>query len=58
MSKYDPPTPTMTQCATTIKKVMKEVQIVRAERQVVDALNQRNGPEPIVSVVNDLPLNS
>lgn len=37
---------------------MQEVQKVRAERQVADALNQRNGPGPLVSVLHDLPLDS
>ncbi len=46
MSKYDSPTPTMTQRDAAIKNTMKEVQRVRAERQV------------IVSVVHDLLLNS
>lgn len=50
--------PTITQRATAIKNAIKEVQKVRAERQVVDALNQRNGPGPMVCVVHDLPLDS
>ena len=58
ISKYDAPTSTITQPAAAIKNAMKEVQRVIAERQVADALNQRNGPEPIISVVHDLPLNS
>ena len=37
---------------------MKEVQKVRAERQVADALNQRNGPQPMISIVHDLSLDS
>ncbi len=58
MSEFDSPTPTITQRATAIKNAMKEVRKVRAERQVADALNQRNGPGPMVSVVHDLPLDS
>ena len=57
MSKYDSPTPTMTQLAKAIKNTMIKMQIVRAERQVVDAINQRNRPGPIVSVIHYLPLN-
>ena len=58
LSKYNAHTPAMTQRAVAIKNAIKEVQRVRAERQVVDALNQWNGPGPIVSVVHDLPINS
>ena len=58
MSEFDAPAPTITQRATAIKNAMKEVQKVRAEKQVADALNQRNGPGPMVSVVHDLPLDS
>ena len=58
MSEFDAPTSTITQRATAIKNAMKEVQKVRAEKQVADALNQRNGPGPMVSVVHDLPLDS
>lgn len=58
MTEYDAPTPTMTQRAAAIKNAMKELQRIRAKRQVVDALNPRNGPGPIVSVVHDRPLDS
>lgn len=58
MSEFDSPIPTITQRAIAIKNAMKEVQRVRAERQVADALNQRNRPGPMVSVVYDLPLDS
>ena len=58
MSEFNSPTPTITQCATAIKNVMKEVQKVRAGKQVIDTLNQRNGPGPMVSVVHNLPLDS
>jgi len=44
MSDSDPPTPTVTQRANAIKKAMAEVRKLRAERQVADALNMRNGP--------------
>lgn len=39
ISEFDAPTPTITQRAAAIKNAMKEVQKVRAERQVADALN-------------------
>ena len=54
MSKFDSPTPTITQHATIIKNTMKKVQKIRAEKQVADVLNQRNRPEPIVSIIYDL----
>jgi hypothetical protein len=56
MTDLDAPSPTVTQRANAIKKAMAEVRKVRAERQVADALAQRNGP--ITSHVHDLPLNS
>jgi hypothetical protein len=46
----------MTQRATTVEKVMTEVRKFRAERQVADALNTRNGL--IVTPIHDLLLNS
>lgn len=56
MTEYDPPSPTVAQRSAAAAKAMKEVQRYRAERQVADALNQRNGP--VVSVLHDLPLNA
>jgi hypothetical protein len=56
MTDLDAPSPTVTQRANAIKKAMAEVCKVRAERQVADALAQRNGPR--TSYIHDLPLNS
>jgi hypothetical protein len=56
MHAMDPPTPSITQRAIAIEKAMIEIRKFRAERQVVDALNTRNGP--IVISVHDLLLNS
>jgi hypothetical protein len=56
MTDLDAPSPTVTQRANAIKKAMAEVRKVRAERQVADALAQRNGPR--TSHIHDLPLNS
>jgi hypothetical protein len=56
MHFMDPPAPSITQRAMTIEKAMIEVRKFRAERQVADALNTRNGP--IVTPILDLPLNS
>ena len=58
MSEFDAPTPIITQRVTAIKNAIKEMQKVRAEKKVADALNQKNEPGPIVSVVHDLPLDS
>ena len=56
MVELDPPSPTVAQRANAIKKAMAEVRKLRAERQVADALNQRNSPR--TDGVHDLPLNS
>jgi hypothetical protein len=56
MHAMDPPAPSITQRAMTIEKAMIEIRKFRAERQVANALNTRNGP--IVTPVHDLPLNS
>jgi hypothetical protein len=56
MTDLDAPSPTVTQRANAIKKAMAEVRKVRAERQVADALAQRNGPR--TSHIHDLPINS
>ncbi|EED11471.1 hypothetical protein TSTA_007610 [Talaromyces stipitatus ATCC 10500] len=47
MVEYDPPAPTITQCAAALKKAMTEVR---------DALNMRNGPAS--TAVHLLPINS
>jgi hypothetical protein len=49
-------TPSITQRAMTIEKVMTEIRKFRAERQIVDALNTRNGS--IIIPIHDLSLNS
>ena len=56
MSELDPPSPSITQRAAAIRKAMEEITKIRAERQVNNALNQRNGPS--VEAIHDLPLNS
>ena len=56
MSELDPPAPSITQRAAAIRKAMEEVLKVRAERQINNALNQRNGPS--VDAIHNLPLNS
>lgn len=58
ISEFNSPIPTITQYATAIKNVIKEVQKVRAKRQVTDSLNQKNKPGPIVSIGYNLPVNS
>ncbi|OXV06896.1 hypothetical protein Egran_05336 [Elaphomyces granulatus] len=56
MAESDAPYPTVTQRANAFKKAMGEVKKIRAERQVADALNTRNGPN--TTAVHDLPLNA
>jgi hypothetical protein len=56
MHTMNPPAPSITQRAIAIEKAMTEIRKFRAERQVADALNTRNGP--IVTPVHDLPINS
>jgi hypothetical protein len=48
--------PTVAQRAVALRKAMDEVKKLRANRQVMDALNMRNGPR--VNAIHDLPLNS
>jgi hypothetical protein len=52
----DAPSPTVAQRAVALRKAMDEVKKLRANRQVMDALNMRNGPR--VDAIHDLPLNS
>ena len=54
MAEFDAPSPTTMQRAATLKKAMAEVRRLRAERQVNDALNTRNGPD--TSVIKDYPI--
>jgi hypothetical protein len=56
MVQSDAPSPTTMQRAAAIKKAMAEIQKLRAERQIADALNTRNGPS--TSAIHDLPPNS
>ena len=56
MVESDAPSPSVTQRANAIKKAMAEIRKLRAERQVADALNMRNGPK--TDAVHDLPPNS
>jgi hypothetical protein len=44
MIESDAPSPTVAQRTTAIKKAMAEIHKLRAERQIADALNTRNGP--------------
>ena len=56
MAELDAPSPTVTQRANAVKKAMAEIRKLRAERQVADALNMRNGPK--TDTIHNLPLNS
>lgn len=56
MHELDPPAASIIKRSTAIQKAMEEIRKVRAERQISDALNTRNGP--IVNHLHDLPLNS
>ena len=56
MTESDPPTPSIIQRATAIRRAMDEIAKIRAKRQINDALNQRNGPS--VMPIHDVPLNS
>ena len=56
MQKLDSPSSTITQRAEAIKKAIKKVRIARAQRQVSDTLNIRNGS--ITNHLHNLSLNS
>lgn len=56
MSALDPPTATISQRATTIKRAMKEVKKLHAERQIKDGLHTRRIPR--VAMLHDLALGS
>jgi len=56
MVEADAPSPTVAQRAAAIKKAMAEIQKLRAERQIIEALNMRNGLN--ITVIHDLSLNS
>src|SRR6266700_5366433 len=51
----DAPNPTVMQQVAALKKAIEEVKKLRAERQVADALNMRNGPK--ITAIYDLPFN-
>jgi hypothetical protein len=56
MAESDALSPSVAQRATAIKKAIAEIQKLRAERQVANALNMRNGPK--TDAVHDLPPSS
>jgi hypothetical protein len=56
MHVMNPPAPSITQRAMAIEKAMTEIRKIRVERQIVDALNTRNGS--IVTPIHDLSINS
>jgi hypothetical protein len=56
MTNDSPPSPSITQRAEAVRKAMKEVRHLHAERQVKDALTMRNGPN--TTVTTRLPPNS
>jgi hypothetical protein len=56
ISTLNPSAPTITQQATAVRKTIAEVAKIRAERQVNNALNQRNSPS--VKAIHNLPFNS
>ena len=56
MTDRDPPTTTITQRAAAIKRAVDEIIKLQAQKQVRDALNQRNGPS--ITAIYDTPINS
>ncbi|CAD6501641.1 BgTH12-01891 [Blumeria graminis f. sp. triticale] len=56
MVKEDATSPSVTQRTEALRKAMKELEQIRATRQVNDALNMRNGPS--TTAIHALPLNS
>ena len=54
--KSDALSPLVIQRATAIKKVMVEIQKLRAKRQIANALNMRNGPR--TNAIHGLPPSS
>jgi hypothetical protein len=56
MTQDSLPSPTIAQRAQAIRKAMKEIQRLRAARQVTDALRSRNGPD--VTPTLELPIQS
>ena len=56
MAELDAPSPSVTQRSNAIKKAMVEIQKLRAEQQIADALNMRNRPR--TNAIYDLLPNS
>jgi hypothetical protein len=56
ITELDAPSPTVTQRANAVRKAIAEIHKLRAEQQVADALNMRNGPK--TNTIHDLPPNS
>lgn len=56
MIDSDAPSPTVAQRTTAIKKAMIEINKLRAERQIAEALNTRNGPK--TDAIHGLPPSS
>src|ERR1700709_267343 len=56
MADSDPPAPSIQERAQAIRKAMREVSKLRAQIQIKNALNQRNGPD--TGEIHGAPLNS
>jgi len=56
MVDLDAPLPIVVQRSIALRKAMEEIKKLRAECQVSNALNSRNGPH--VDAIHDLPINS
>ena len=56
ISKLDPSTPSITERAAIIRKVIAEIVKLRAKQTINNALYYRNGPN--ITLVYNLPLNS
>ncbi|OXV09105.1 hypothetical protein Egran_03132, partial [Elaphomyces granulatus] len=56
MAKLDPPAPSIAVRSKAIEKAMAEVSKLRINRQITDALRQRNGPQ--TDRIHELPINS
>ncbi|KAI0991423.1 hypothetical protein K3495_g16764, partial [Podosphaera aphanis] len=56
MTKLDPPAPDIVTRANAVHKAMEEVSKLRLNRQIAQALRQRNGPR--TDAVRNLPINA
>ena len=56
MSNLGPPTPSITEWAAAIRKVIAKIAKLRAKQTINNALHHRNGPN--TTLVHNLPLNS